>query len=257
MGILDLATKLPIQLWLEVEPAANENRFRDRITAVLPPGTLVLFDLGFYAFPFFDWLSEHQVSFLSRARPVGTYQITHKHTDTPTRHDYQVQFGQYHSNPCRQPMRLIEVQVKGKWYRYLTNVLDPTILSIDDVVALYACRWRIEEAFLLIKRLLGLAYLWTGAFNGIALQVWATWLLYAVLVDLSDAIADELDLPLERISLEMVYRGLYHFHVAFTKGTAADPVAYLAAQTDLGIVKRKRKPRGYVPLDTLPPHPNL
>jgi hypothetical protein len=84
--------------------------------------------------------------------------------------------------------------------------------------------------------LLGLAYLWTGAANGIQLQVWATWLLYAVLVDIADAVAEHCGLPLERISLEMVYRGLYFFVGAYQRGEATDPVTYLATQTDLGIV---------------------
>lgn len=47
--------------------------------------------------------------------------------------------------------------------------------------------------------MLGLSYLWTGSINGIKLQVWATWLFYAVLVDLGDAVADELSLPFDRI----------------------------------------------------------
>ncbi len=65
-------------------------------------------------------------------------------------------------------------------------------------------------------------------------------LLYAVIIDLSDTVAEELDLPLDRIPVEMVYRGLYHFCVAFNRGEATDPVSYLAAQTDLGNVKRIR-----------------
>jgi hypothetical protein len=103
----------------------------------------------------------------------------------------------------------MEVWIGGTWHGYLTNELDPTRLPTTAVLALYAHRWRIEEAFLIVKRLLGLAYVWTGAANGIALQVWATWLLYAVLIDLSDAVAEELNLPLDRISVEMVFRGLY------------------------------------------------
>ena len=61
-----------------------------------------------------------------------------------------------------------------------------------------------------MKRHLGLAYVWTGAANGLARQVWATWLLYAilaVLIDLSDAVAEELYLPFDRISVDMVFRG--------------------------------------------------
>jgi hypothetical protein len=61
---------------------------------------------------------------------------------------------------------------------------------------------------------------------------------------LGDAVADELSLPFDRISLEMIYRGLYHFHVAHQKGKATDPVMYFAApeNQDLGIVKQQRKP---------------
>jgi hypothetical protein len=76
--------------------------------------------------------------------------------------------------------------------------------------------------------LLGLSYLWTGSINGVKLQVWATWLFYAVLVDLGDAVADELSLPFDRISLEMIFRGLYHFSVAYEKGKADNPIKYFA-----------------------------
>ena len=82
--------------------------------------------------------------------------------------------------------------------------------------------------------------------NGIKLQIWATWLFYAVLVDLGDAIADEISLPVDHISLEMVYRGLYYFHGASCRGEASDPVKYFAQpdiQKCLAIVKRQRKPK--------------
>ena len=49
-------------------------------------------------------------------------------------------------------------------------------------------------------------------------------------VDLGDAVAEELALPFERISLEMLYRGLYHFSVAYDKGKATDPVKYFAEE---------------------------
>ncbi len=68
---------------------------------------------------------------------------------------------------------------------------------------------------------------------------------YAVLMDLGDAIADELALPVDRISLEMIYRGLYHFSVAHQKGLTDDPIKYFAApeNRDLGVVKSIRKSR--------------
>ena len=65
-----------------------------------------------------------------------------------------------------------------------------------------------------------------------------------VLVDLSDAVAEAVQLPLERISMEMVWRGLYHFNHAYNTGKATDPIAYLAApeNLDLGVIKTVRKP---------------
>ena len=61
-------------------------------------------------------------------------------------------------------------------------------------------------------------------------------------MDLGDAVADELSLPVDRISLEMIYRGLYHFSVAHQKGLTDDPIKYFAASEnqDLGIVKSIR-----------------
>jgi len=101
---------------------------------------------------------------------------------------------------------------------------------------------RMEDGYNVVKRLLGLAYFWVGSTNGVQLQLWATWLFYAVLVDLTDAVAQELDQPFAALSLEMVYRSLYFFTGAYQRGEATDVVAYLAAEAvDLGIVKRKRK----------------
>jgi hypothetical protein len=252
LALLDLPSKLPIRVWLDANPDANEKSFLDQVKAVLPAGTLLLLDRGFYSFVFFDYLTEQGLLYVTRARTLAAFSVEKVLVASPQVRDRIIALGQYRSNPCRYPVRLVEVLVGGTWHAYLTNVLDPTVLSTADVVDLYGRRWRIEEAFLLVKRLLGLAYVWREAYNAIELQVWATWLLYAVLIDLSDAVAQELNLPLDRISVEMVYRGLYHFAVAHQQGQASDPVTYLAAQTDLGIVKRRRKYRERMRQNTLP-----
>lgn len=140
-------------------------------------------------------------------------------------------------------MRLIEVWYHEGWSRYLTNELDPQRLPVEDIVALYGQRWRIEDAYAIVKRLWGLAYFWCGAQNAVERQLWATWLLYAVLVDLTDAVAEALEQPFANVSLERVYRSLYFFTQAHHRGEATDVVAYLAANAKLlGILKRPRKP---------------
>ena len=64
-------------------------------------------------------------------------------------------------------------------------------------------------------------------------------------MDLGDAVAEELEILFEQLSLEMIYRGMYHFYVAYQKELAFDTVEYFAEpqNRDLGIVKRSRKPR--------------
>ena len=154
-------------------------------------------------------------------------------------------------------MRLVQVKFGSVWYSYITTVVEPEHLPPYVVADLYRRRWRIEEAFSTVKRLLGLAYLWTGSINGVQLQIWATWLFYAVLVDLGDAVADELGVPFDSISLEMLYRKMYHFGVAYDKGKASEPVSYFAApeNQDLRVVKICKKE---APLDLSPfPRPRL
>jgi hypothetical protein len=153
----------------------------------------------------------------------------------------------------RQLVRLIEIQHRGKWYRYLTNELDEVQLPTAYVVALYWQRWRIEDAYAIVKRLLGLAYFWSGSQNAVELQIWATWLLYVVLIDLTDAVAEHLFLPFAIISIEMVFRSLYFFTQARQRGETDDLVAFLAHDAKLfGIIKRKRKTDKPSPLEFIP-----
>jgi hypothetical protein len=264
-AVLDVASHLPVQIWVGDAPTANDKRWlpalRDLLgvrpdddggATAVPPAALtrglLVFDAGYYAFAFFDWLTEHGVGFLTRAKVDAAFEVERVLDASPTVRDRIIRLGTYRSNRCRHLARLVEVQVGGGWRAYLTNVLDPTALSLPDVVDLYSRRWSVESAFLLVKRLLGLSYLWTGAHNGIAMQVWATWLLYAVLVDLADDVANTLGVPLERISLEMVFRGLYFFCLVAARGEAHDP----AAQNDLGILKPVRRKRDRERLDALP-----
>lgn len=240
-GLLSVLSHLPQHVWYEADPQAHDQRFWTQIVEQLPAGCLLLFDLGYTNFTVFVQLTTAHITFLTRAKRNLSYTRERRLFRTGNVHDSLVWIG---AGEARQLVRLIEVLYHGQWFRYLTNELDPETLPTDYAVALYAQRWRIEEAYAMVKRLLGLAYFWTGAQNSIEMQLWATWLLYAVLVDLTDAVADALHQPFARISLEMVYRSLYFFTQAYQRGEASEVVPYLAANADwLGIVKRKRKPK--------------
>ncbi len=242
--VIELTTRLPVKIWFNENPKAHDCCFLDDLSAWVSAKTLLVLDRGFYDFQWWAQLINRQVDFICSGKSNMAYRVVTVFSATDRLKDQLIQLGQDNQGNPLLTLRLIEVR-KGKgWYRYLTSVIQPEVLPPYVVVDLYCRRWRIEEAFLLAKRLLGLAYLWTGSINGIKLQIWATWLMYAVLVDLSDAVAQTVQLPLERISMEMVWRGLYHFNDAYQKGEADDPVAYLAApeNRDLGVIKAQRKP---------------
>ncbi|BCX03097.1 MAG: hypothetical protein KatS3mg053_1035 [Candidatus Roseilinea sp.] len=205
-ALLDLGSHLPRQVWYEEDAQAHDQCFWPRIQKVLRAGSLLIFDLGYTNFTVFAQLTATQIAFVTRAKSNLAYQIEHILHRTAAVHEYLVWIGQ---GDDRQLVRLIEVLYQGKWYRYLTNELDCERLPLPYVVALYWQRWRIEDAYSIVKRLLGLAYFWVGSTNGVQLQLWATWLLYAVLVDLTDAVAESLHQPFSAISLEMVYRSMY------------------------------------------------
>jgi len=248
VAVVDLLSHLPVQGWYAEDPGTNDKSFFPPLLAWLPVNSLVVFDLGYFAFPFFDALTQSGRWFVSRLRQKTSFTVERVLVNRPHVQDRVVHLGKYRSNPSHTPVRLIEVYVGRMWHRYLTNVLDPEHLSVIEVVAVYEQRWQIETAFLLVKRLLGLAYLWVGSLNGVQLQVWATWLYYAVLIDLCDEVAELLQLPLPSISVEMVSRSLYFYAHAVAQGYGGTAAVYFAdpANRDLGIVKRRR--RGRVPL---------
>jgi hypothetical protein len=244
-ALLDLASRLPRKIWFDEDPSAHDQRFWERIQAALTQGTLLLYDLGYTNFTHFRQLTQAQVTWLTRAKSNLAYTVERSLVMTSHVRDQLVWIG---SGKDRQQVRLVEVLVGTTWRRYLTSERDPSRLPSAQIVLLYGQRWRIEEAYSLVKRLLGLAYFWTGSQNGVCLQLWATWLLYAVVIDLTDAVAQRRQLPLSALSVEMTYRSIYYFTSAYQQGKASDPVAYLAENADwLGILKRKRKTKTPAP----------
>lgn len=240
--VINLATRLPEHIWYTANALAHDTHFEAKILSLVHAETLWILDRGFYDFTFFDEVIDRGGHFITRLKSNAVFTVTQVLSKTADVRDRLIWLGG-ENDPCTHPLRLVEVRFGAIWYSYLTSVLDPEILPAHVAADLYRRRWRIEEAFLVVKRLLGLAYLWTGSLNGILLQIWATWLFFALLVDLGDEIANELMLPFDRISLEMVFRGLYHFTRAHNRSEASDPVKYLAApeNQDLGVVKRLRK----------------
>ncbi len=242
MMVVEANRRLPVKWYYSEEGQTNDKRFCEELLELLPKGGLLIFDLGFFSFCFFDRFTEQGKYFVTRLREKTAYREVELISKGQYYRDTIIEMGIYRSNPMNTNVRLVEVYWEGKWYKYITNVLESKRLSAREVVELYRSRWRIEEAFSLTKRLLGLSYLWVGDKNGVRVQVFGTWVFYAVLIDLSHEVAQMLGESIERISYEMVFRGMYHFSVAYRRGESQDIVGFLCENARLlAIVKRERK----------------
>lgn len=238
-ALLHLGSQLPDKIWFDAKATSHDQSFWEVILAHIQAGSLLLFDLGYTNFTCFGQLTEKRVTFITRAKSNLKYEVVQVLVQTPVFRDTIIWIG---TGDDRQQVRLVEVLYGKSWRRFLTNELDPELLPARYLVALYYRRWTIERAYATIKRLLGLAYFWCGSQNAVELQLWSTWIVYTVLIDLCDEVAGLLKLPFERISVEMVFRSTYYYTKAVERGDARSMPQYLADRsTDLGVVKRRRK----------------
>lgn len=147
----------------------------------LPWHSLLLFDLGYFSFPCFDYLTERGYYWISRYREKTCYQLLHVYYQQGVILDALVWLGSAHGSRAGYAVRLVRFG-DGRGLRiYLTNVLDPLELPMGDIARLYARRWDIELAFLTLKELFGLHHWWSSQ-RALILQQIAVVLLLAQVV---------------------------------------------------------------------------
>lgn len=241
MMVVAAFSKRPIAAWYEEEANTHDRNWQVELLNTLPVNGLLVFDLGFFEFDWFDRFTETERWFITRQRSKTTVKVVKILAQTNRYRDELVQVGSSKDSCCKFLLRQVSVVWKGKWYSYLTNVLDPEMLSAEEVVQLYRQRWKIEDAFRVTKRLLGLAYFWVSNSNGVQIQVYATLLFYAVLTDLCSEVAIALNRDIGQISEEMVFRGLYFYSRARERNPEEKLIPYFVAQVKLlGLVKARR-----------------
>jgi hypothetical protein len=186
---LDLLTGAFVEVLYDSDSEANEKNHIRPLIDRLGLGNMYVFDLGYFAFPFFDYLTEHYCYFVSRLRNKTTYKVIQTLAEGQYYLDRIVYLGKYRADQASYPVRMIELLIDGTWYKYITNMLNPELLSAEQVWVLYAQRWSIEKSFAVVKRTLGMAFLRPCHQNGMLIQIWCTLAVYQVLQDLRLEIA--------------------------------------------------------------------
>src|SRR5260370_7001034 len=120
----------------------------------LAHGSLIVADLGYFSFPWFDYLTGQGFFWISRLKERTSYTVQQGFYQDEAHGvlDALIWLGAYRADRAAYAVRLVQYQLAGKTYSYLTNVLDPAQLSMLEIAQLYARRWNIELAFLTLNR---------------------------------------------------------------------------------------------------------
>ena len=123
--VVDLVTRLPVHIWFEENPRANDVHFEDDLLRVLDAKTLLIIDRGFYHFQFWLQLIEAHVDFICRLKAGASYRVEQVFTNSQQVIDQLIVLGVKRKNAPQLRLRLVQVRFGSTWYSYLTSVIDP------------------------------------------------------------------------------------------------------------------------------------
>lgn len=196
------------QLWRRLvfvpDAQQNEKVLARELVQTLSPGALILCDLGYFGYAWFDWLTDRGYYYISRFRQKTSFVCQHVFYQQGDLFDGIVFLGAYRADRAAHAVRLVQFRVGQHVYRYITNVLDPTVLPIAQLAAAYARRWDIELAIKLIKRHLNLHLLWSAKPVVVQQQVWAVLIISQVLQALRMEIAGRADADPYEVSMQLM-----------------------------------------------------
>lgn len=212
------------QVWVEIElidyPHQNEKVAARDLVATLASGTLVLADLGYFGFAWFDDLTNAGHWWISRVRNKTSHRVEHVYYQDNETFDGLVWLGAHRADRAEHQVRLVRFTAPDGVHRFFTNVHDPRDLSIAEIARLYARRWDIELAVKLVKRELGLHLLWSAKHAVIVHQIWAVLLIAQILQALRMAIAARAEVDIFDVSMNLMIRYLPEYAARFD-----DPIA--------------------------------
>lgn len=172
-GLFDLRRQPWARVAHRPDPRQNEKVAARGMVADLPPGRLVLADLGYFGFAWFDDLTDAATWWVSRLREQTSYALIHAFSHRGDTRDALIWRGKHRADRARHAARPVQFRHNGALHRYVTNVTDPATRPMADVARLYARRWDIARAFGRSKTHLGLHLLWGSKPTVVLPQVWA------------------------------------------------------------------------------------
>jgi hypothetical protein len=208
VAFCDLATGTLARLRFEPTPLGKEPVVAREELAHVPRGGLVIADRLFGTPKFFGALIEKGLYGLirrnGRANVRKLKRLSIRRGPGGVVEDLLVELGTARRVPA-QTLRLVRMRSGGKELELLTNVLDPKVLAPDEMLLLYARRWRVERLFFELKEVLNLHHFYAANVNAVAAQVYAAALVHVALKAAQGRIAHEAGIEPERISPQRLF----------------------------------------------------
>lgn len=191
-----------------VEKATQNGREQAKaLLSSLKAGTLILADLGYFGFEWFDQLTDLGYSWISRVKSYTTVVVQHTYYQAGDTFDRLVWLGAGTIHG-KYVVRQVQFRQAGQLRQYFTNVCDPRVLPLAEIARLYARRWDIELAFLTLKRELGLHLIWSSKSVVVLAQVWACLIIAQILQALRMEVARLADVDAFDVSLSLLLEAL-------------------------------------------------
>jgi len=256
-GLFDVRRQLWHRVRYRSDWQQNEKVLAREMVEALPEGSLILADLGYFGFAWFDHLTDAGYHWISRMRSKTSYQVLHTFYHRGDTFDGIVFLGKYRADRGRYAVRLIEFRVGSTLHRSITNVLDPHLLTPRMAAELYARRWDFELAVNTGKTHLGLHLLWSAKPVVIEQQLLAVIIIAQIFQALRLEVAGRAGVDPFEVSLPLLIEYLPQF-----AARGLDPVeAFLTNARDVGFIRPSSRTRiqapDIPPDDLLPCPPDL
>src|SRR6266568_281718 len=246
LGFFDIRRQQWRRILFREDVFVNEKHLVEELFGGIQKGTLILVDLGFFSFAFFDWLGDLGCWWLSRVREKVTYEVVHVYVHQENAFDALVWLGAYRSDQAKHLVRLIEFDHAGLRYRYLTNVLDPAQMSMLEAAKWYARRWDIEMAFKALKMELGIGIWWSSYQILVIQQLWCAIILAQVLHALHLRVAAEAEVELFDVSFQVLAKLLAHAPARLTHESLISLLVRKGKEQ--GLIRPSRRYQAIVPV---------
>lgn len=242
-GLFDLR----MQQWRRVayrgDTRQNEKVAARAMVSGLAPGTLIVADLGYFGFAWFDDLTDANYWWVSRLRAGTSYEIIHTSYQEGETFDGIVWLGKHRADRAKHAVRLVQFRVGEQLHAYLTNVRDPQVWPMTEIARVYGRRWDFELAIKLVKRELGVHLVWSTKPVVIAQQLWAALCIAQILHALRFEVARRAAVDVFEVSLPLLVRWMPRF-----AAQGEDPVTiFVERGRAAGFIRPSRRVRHEAP----------